>query len=82
MLSLTCINTSLKAQFNFEKQLNKFKEGSTTLDQMTKKYLRTNLEYQYLVVDNFQDAIDLDGHCKRGAIFEQKPLFNPIDQEN
>ena len=63
-------------------QLNKFKEGSITLDQMTKKYLRTNLEYQYLVVDNFQDAIDLDGHCKRGAIFEQKPLFNPIDQEN
>ena len=63
-------------------QLNKFREGSVTLDQMTKKYMRTNLEYQYLIVDNFQDAIDLEGHCKRGAIFEQKPLFNPIDQEN
>ena len=63
-------------------QLNKFRGGSVTLDQMTKKYIRTNLEYQYLVVDNFQDAIDLEGHCKRGAIFEQKPLFNPSDQES
>ena len=49
---------------------------------MTKKYMRTNLEYQYLVVDNFQDAIDLEGHCKRCAIFDQKPLFNPADQES
>ena len=62
-------------------QLNKFRDGSVTLDQMTKKYIRANLEYQYLVVDTFQDAVDLEGHCKRGAIFEQQPLFNPLDQE-
>ena len=62
-------------------QLNKFRDGSVTLDQMTKKYIRANLEYQYLVVDNFQDALDLEGHCKRGAIFGEPPLFNPLDQE-
>ena len=62
-------------------QLSKFRDGSVTLDQMTKKYIRANVEYQYLVVDNFQDAVDLEGHCKRGAIFGEKPLFNPLDQE-
>ena len=63
-------------------QIIKFKEGSVTLDQMTKKYIRSNLEYQYLLVENFQDALDLEEHCKRGAIFGQRPLFNPIDEEN
>ena len=48
---------------------------------MTKKYIRANLEYQYLVVDNIQDAIDQESHCKRGAIFEEKPLFNPLNQD-
>ena len=58
-------------------QLNKFREGSITLDQVTKKYIQTNLEYQYLVVDNFQDALDLEDHCKSGAIFGKKPFFYP-----
>ena len=58
-------------------QIIKFKEGSVTLDQITKKYIRCNLEYQYLVVDNFQDAIDLEIHSRRGAIFSTTPLLNP-----
>ena len=58
-------------------QIIKFKEGSVTLDQITKKYIRCNLEYQYLVVDNFQDAIDLEMHSRRGAIFSTTPLLNP-----
>ena len=58
-------------------QIIKFKEGSVTLDQITKKYIRSNLEYQYLVVDNFQDAIDLEMHIRRGAIFSTTPLLNP-----
>ena len=57
-------------------QMNKFKEGSLTLDQMNKKYIRTNLEYQYLVVDHFQDALDLGEHVRRGAIFGQVPYLN------
>ena len=58
-------------------QIIKFKEGSVTLDQMTKKYIRSNLEYQYLLVENFQDALDLQEHCKSGVIFKVKPLLNP-----
>ena len=57
-------------------QIIKFKEGSVTLDQMTKKYIRSYLEYQYLVVENFQDAIDLEMHSIRGAVFSTKPLLN------
>ena len=61
-----------------QSQLNKFRDGSITLDQMTKKFIRTKLEYQYLLVDRSQDAYDLENHCRSGAIFGRKPLLNPI----
>ena len=72
LLSNRIVIPSLKSS-----QLNKFREGSITLDQMTKKYIRNNLEYQYLLVENFQDSIDLEGYCKSGVIFGTKPLLNP-----
>ena len=62
-------------------QIIKFKEGSVTLDQMTKKFIRTHLEYQYLIVDKSQDAYDLEMHCRKGSVFGSKPLLNP-SQEN
>jgi hypothetical protein len=46
---------------------------------MTKKFIRTNLEYQYLLVDKSQDAYDLEMHCRRGAVFGSKPLLNPAE---
>ena len=61
-----------------QSQLNKFRDGTVTLDQMTKKFIRTKLEYQYLLVDRSQDAIDLEQHCRSGAIFGILPLLNPI----
>ena len=61
-----------------QSQLNKFRDGTVTLDQMTKKFIRTKLEYQYLLVDRSQDAYDLENHCRSGAIFGRKPLLNPI----
>jgi len=61
-----------------QSQLNKFRDGTVTLDQMTKKFIRTKLEYQYLLVDRSQDAYDLENHCRKGAIFGRKPLLNPI----
>ena len=59
-------------------QLNKFRDGTVTLDQITKKFIRTKLEYQYLLVDRSQDAIDLEKHCRSGAIFGILPLLNPV----
>ena len=73
LLSNRIVIPSLKSS-----QLNKFREGSITLDQMTKKYIRTNVEYQYLLVENFQDAIDLEDYCRRGIIFGTKPVLNPL----
>jgi len=61
-----------------QSQLNKFRDGTVTLDQMTKKFIRTKLEYQYLLVDRSQDAIDLEQHCRSGAIFGILPQLNPI----
>ena len=60
-------------------QQKKFKDGEVTIDQMTKKFIRTNLEYQYLLVDKSQDAYDLEMHCRRGAVFGSKPLLNPAE---
>jgi len=60
-----------------QSQLNKFRDGTVTLDQMTKKFIRTKLEYQYLLVDRSQDAYDLENHCRSGAIFGMKPVLNP-----
>ena len=57
---------------------SKFKNGLVTLDQMTKKFIRTKLDYQYLLVERSQDAYDLANHCRSGAIFGVKPTFNPI----
>lgn len=64
-----------------QSQLVKFKDGEITLDQMTKKFIRTHLEYQYLIVDKSQDAYDLEMHCRKGSVFGSKPLLNP-SQEN
>ena len=61
-----------------QNQLNKFKNGLVTLDQVTKKFIRTKLDDQYLLVERSQDAHDLANHCRSGAIFGIKPTFNPI----
>jgi len=60
-----------------QSQLNKFRDGTVTLDQMTKKFIRTKLEYQYLLVERSQDAYDLENYCRSGAIFNRKPTLNP-----
>ena len=60
-----------------QSQLNKFRDGTVTLDQMTKKFIRTKLEYQYLLVECSQDAYDLENYCRSGAIFNRKPTLNP-----
>ena len=60
-----------------QSQLNKLRDGTVTLDQITKKFIRTKLEYQYLLVDRSQDAFDLENHCRSGAIFQMKPTLNP-----
>ena len=62
-----------------QSQQKKFKDGEITIDQMTKKFIRTSLEYQYLLVDKSQDAYDLEMHCRRGVVFGSKPLLNPAE---
>jgi len=56
-----------------------FRDGEVTLDQMTRKFIRSKLDYQYILVDKSQDAYDLEMHCRRGAVFGVKPLLNPAE---
>ena len=62
-----------------QNQLAMFRDGEVTLDQMTRKFIRSKLDYQYLLVDKSQDAYDLEMHCRRGAVFGVKPLLNPAE---
>ena len=52
--------------------------GDPFCEFVTKKFIRTKLDYQYLLVERSQDAHDLANHCRNGAIFGIKPTFNPI----
>ena len=70
LLSNRIVIPSLKSS-----QLNKFREGSITLDQMTKKYIRTNVEYQYLLVENFQDALLIWKNIANAAQYLDKDLY-------
>jgi len=58
--------------------LSKFATGEYKLDYMTKKYIHSNLEYQYLIVDTSSDAYHIENTARAGELFNQKPLLNPI----
>ena len=60
-----------------QNELNKFRHGLLTIDQVTKNFIQMKLEYQYLLVNRSQDAYDLERHCRNGALFGVMPTFNP-----
>jgi hypothetical protein len=58
-------------------QLPQFATGQLTLDQLTKAYIHSRLEYQFAVVDSSTAAYALERECRTGATFDVKPLLNP-----
>lgn len=57
--------------------LCKFKSGELTLDELTKDYIHTHLEYQFVCVPTSREAHALEDRCQRGEVFGTKPDFNP-----
>jgi hypothetical protein len=57
--------------------LCKFESGELTLDKLTKDYIHTHLEYQFVCVPTSREAHALEGRCQRGEVFGTKPYFNP-----
>ncbi|KAA8679670.1 hypothetical protein [Vibrio gigantis] len=61
-----------------ETDFPKFASGKLTLDMLTKQYIHSKLEYQYVVVDSSKEAYGLENKARIGDVFGQKPMLNPI----
>jgi hypothetical protein len=61
-----------------QEELPKFASGELTLDALTRKYVHERLEYQFALVESSAEAYRLENACRRGAVFGQKPVLNPL----
>ncbi len=59
--------------------LPKFASGELKLDTLTKQYIHDHLDYQYVIVNSSKEAYEVEDKARRGEIFSQKPLLNPLD---
>ena len=59
-------------------QLPKFGTGELKLDYLTKKFIHDHLDYQYVLVESSSEAYEAEDKARRGEIFGQKPLLNPL----
>lgn len=58
--------------------LPEFSKGKLTLDALTRVYIHKHFEYQYLITDTSAEAFRIEAAAKRGDIFGQPPLLNPL----
>ena len=58
--------------------LPKFASGELKLDLLTKAFIHEHLDYQYILVDSSANAYAVEDKARRGEIFGQKPLLNPL----
>lgn len=59
-------------------ELADFASGRHTLDGYTRRLIHGEFEYQFVTVSGGAEAMALEAKCRRGLIFGQKPLLNPI----
>lgn len=58
-------------------KLERFRDGSLRLDQLTQRHIQDHFEFQHVVVKSSREAHDLEGACRSGMVFGVKPLLNP-----
>jgi hypothetical protein len=59
-------------------QLEHFRSGSLHLDALTRSYIHSRFEYQYVCVNSSTAAYELESQCRAGSVFGAKPLLNPL----
>ena len=59
------------------KELAQFADGRLTLDALTRQYIRSRLDYQFICVETSAEAYDLERRRRNGSVFGVKPLLNP-----
>ena len=58
--------------------LPRFQSGELKLDTLTKNYIHDHLQYQYCIVDTSKEAYRIEKEARRGILFDEKPLLNPL----
>jgi hypothetical protein len=61
-----------------QEELAEFASGRHTLDGYTRRLIHSQFEYQFVTVSSGAEAMALEAQCRKGLIFGQKPLLNPI----
>ncbi|MET0068304.1 MAG: hypothetical protein ABW076_18315 [Candidatus Thiodiazotropha sp.] len=60
-------------------ELHMFATGELKLDDLTKSFIHDHLDYQYVLVESSLEAYSIEDRARRGEIFGQKPMLNPLD---
>ncbi len=58
--------------------IEQFRDGSMTLDQLTKAFIHEHFEFQFCIVPSSSEAYALEIEAQKGDVFGVKPLLNPI----
>lgn len=58
--------------------LVRFASGEMKLDYLTKAFIHQHLDYQYVLVDSSAEAYEFESKARRGEVFGQQPLLNPL----
>ena len=61
-----------------QNELSKFATGELKLDELTKAFIHDHLDYQYVLVESSSQAYSVEESARKGEIFGQKPLLNPL----
>lgn len=63
-------------------QLPRFASGELSLDRLTKAYIHSKFDYQYVIVGASEEAYSLERRCCSGVVFGARPLLNPAREES
>lgn len=58
--------------------LPRFASGELKLDSLTKQYIHSCLDYQFVLVSSSAEAYLAEISARNGSLFGQKPLLNPL----
>jgi len=58
-------------------ELNQVRDGSISLDERTKRFIRAQLHYRFVEVSTGQIALKVEAHLKRVGVNGNKPRLNP-----
>lgn len=59
-------------------ELAEFGSGRHTLDAYTRRLIHRELEYQFTAVAGGAQALAMEVRCRKGQVFGQRPLLNPL----